>query len=42
MPIVTHHMKMTVQIQITDVDQCRDTTSPLQMDAPTGILKPRC
>jgi len=41
MPIVTPAMEMTDQMQITDVDLCRDTTFPLQMPVSNGTQKHR-
>jgi len=41
MPNVTPAMEMTDQMQITDVDLCRDTISPLRTPVSNGTLKCR-
>jgi len=41
MPIVTPAMEMTDQMQITDVNLRRDTTSPLQTPVSNGTLRCR-
>ena len=40
-PIVTPAMEMTDQMQIADVDLCRDTISPLRTPVSNGTLKHR-
>jgi len=40
-PIVTPAMEMTDQMQIEDINLCRDTTSPLRTPVSNGTLKCR-
>jgi len=40
-PIVTPAVEMTDQIQIADIDLCRDTIFPLQTPVSNGTLRCR-